>query len=88
MDYTRDDLSEALAFVRAELSFKATCEALEDWRLIPCGTYDRITEGGLRPTAVLRAGLQWLNDREGPTSMEAAFAQAKKESETTSHVKR
>lgn len=53
------------------LNFKATCEYLEDCRILPCGTYDRITEGGCRPTQCLRAGQEWLRERDGDSA--AAF---------------
>jgi hypothetical protein len=44
--------------LKYELNCKAMFEALEDWNLIPCGTYDKVTRSH-RPTAILRAGQEW-----------------------------
>lgn len=59
------------------LNFKATCEFLEDERVLKCGIYDRITEQH-RPTAVLKAGREWLRARDGDdkTAVQVAFERA------------
>lgn len=36
------------------LNVKATCEALEDWNILACGTYDHLRSRGFRPMAALR----------------------------------
>ncbi len=63
--------------LKHRLNVKATCEALEEWQLLRCGVYDRIRDGGIRPTDMLRAGQEWLRQRNGPTAIEAAFEQAR-----------
>lgn len=36
------------------LNVKATCEALEDMRILPTGTYDGLKDRGFKPMAMLR----------------------------------
>ena len=36
------------------LNVKATCEALEDMRILPCGMYDSLKQRGFQPMAMLR----------------------------------
>lgn len=36
------------------LNVKATCEALEDWRILACGTYDMLRDRGFKPMQALR----------------------------------
>lgn len=40
--------------LRHKLNLKATFDFLEDSRILPCGTYDRCKEGGIKPMAALR----------------------------------
>lgn len=37
-----------------QLNFKATTKYLERERLLPCGTYDRMRDGGIRPMTLLK----------------------------------
>lgn len=65
----------ALAIKHA-LNFKATCEFLEDYEVIPHGTYNRLTRQH-RPSAILRAGQEWLAEQDGgnKTAIQLAFEQ-------------
>lgn len=36
------------------LNLKATFDFLEDKRVLPCGTYDRVKDGGIRPVAAMK----------------------------------
>lgn len=49
--------------LKYELNCKAMFEALEDWNIIPCGTYDRVTRQH-RPSAILRAALDARQGRD------------------------
>jgi hypothetical protein len=60
-----------------DINFKAMCQFLEDENIIPCGMYEVITRDH-RPTAILRAGQEWLAAREGPSAVAAAFEKAGK----------
>ena len=40
--------------LRYELNVKATTEALEDMRVLPTGTYDKLLSRGFQPMAALR----------------------------------
>ena len=41
--------------VKYDLNFKATCEWLEESRVLPVGTYDRLKERGLKAMEVFEA---------------------------------
>lgn len=41
--------------VKYDLNFKATCEWLEESRVLPAGTYDRLKERGLKAREVFAA---------------------------------
>lgn len=36
------------------LNLKAVFDFLEDKRVLPCGTYDRVKDGGIRPVAAMK----------------------------------
>lgn len=40
--------------LKYELNLKATCKALEDLRILPCGAYDALLDRGFKPMAALR----------------------------------
>jgi hypothetical protein len=57
--FTVEDLCRLA--LKYNLNCKATCEHLEDKRVLPCGTYDRLRCRGFRPMKLMLE--LWKNDQ-------------------------